>query len=85
MTFTAKETLTWYRTDVDTQYGFCSDCGSSLFWRNADDPQHLSIMAGTLDPPTGLKTDVALFVAEHGDYHTPEPVDEALPGDRPSG
>lgn len=80
--FAGTETLTWYQSSPGVQYGFCSQCGSSLFWRSVDKPDSLSIMAGSLDHPTGLGTDVALFMAEHGDYHTPEPVDEVFPGDR---
>lgn len=82
--FESTETLKWYEWADGVQYGFCGDCGSSLFWRSTDKPGHLSITAGTVDPPTGLGTDVALFMDEHGDYHTPEPVAEAFPGDRPA-
>ncbi|MGB5760060.1 MAG: GFA family protein [Acidimicrobiales bacterium] len=83
LTFLTTDTLTWYESAPDVQYGFCSTCGSSLFWRSADEPWHLSITAGSIDPPTGLRTDTALFMDEHGDYHQPQPVDEAFPGDRP--
>jgi hypothetical protein len=66
-------TLTWYSPDPSVAYGFCSTCGSSLFWRDTARPDHLSICAGTLDQPTGLMTSSAWWMAEHGDYHTPEP------------
>lgn len=82
MTFIKTDSLTWYEARPDVQYGFCNVCGSSLFWRSAEEPWHLSITAGSIDQPTGLVTDVALFVAEHGDYHDQQPVETSLPGDR---
>lgn len=74
--------LVWYRTEVDTEYGFCGRCGASLFWRSVGSPQHLSICAGSVDQPTGLVTDTALFTAEHGDYHDAQPVVHRYEGDR---
>lgn len=71
--FTSDATLTWYSPDPSVGYGFCSTCGSSLFWRAADEPNHLSICAGALDQPTGLRTSSAWWMSEHADYHTPEP------------
>ncbi|HEX2785726.1 MAG TPA: GFA family protein [Ilumatobacteraceae bacterium] len=71
--FISDSTLTWYSPDPSVAYGFCSTCGSSLFWRAAAQPDHLSICAGTLEQPTGLHTSSAWWMAEHGDYHTPEP------------
>lgn len=61
--------LRWYRATPAVHYGFCGECGSTLFWRSADNPETVSIAAGTLDPPTGLKTAAALFVSEASDYH----------------
>jgi len=70
---TADATLVWFEPDPTVAYGFCSICGSSMFWRAADRPEHLSICAGVLDRPTGLRTASAWWMADHGDYHTPEP------------
>ena len=61
--------LTWYEPTADVGYGFCRNCGSTLFWRSADRADVWSITAGSLDLPTGLTTTRALFVAEAGDYH----------------
>lgn len=62
------DTLRWYRIE-NVEYGFCSECGSSLFWRASDKPQTVAVMAGTIDPPTGLRTTHALFVDTASDYH----------------
>lgn len=70
--FVSDTTLTWYEPDASAAYGFCSRCGSSLFWRAAERPQYLTICAGTLDQPTGLQTTTAWWMAEHGDYHEPD-------------
>ena len=71
------ETLRWFRPSEHAEYGFCTVCGSSLFWRGLGDPGWISICAGTLDPPTGLHTTKALFVAHAGDYHL---LDDSIPG-----
>jgi len=67
--------LRWY-TVPGAAYGFCSRCGSSLFWRGDDDPARISIGAGVLDPPTGLVTEEAWWVSEASDYHDRPPIPE---------
>ena len=68
--FGEQATLRWYSPDPTVEYGFCSTCGSSLFWRATNEPGFVSVCAGTLDGPTGLRTTQAWFVAEALDYHT---------------
>ncbi len=60
--------LRWFHPVPEAGYGFCSRCGSSLFWRS-DDPTRWSVCAGTLEPPTGLRTARALWVSQASDYH----------------
>jgi hypothetical protein len=60
--------LRWYFPVPEAGYGFCSACGSSLFWRSTDESRW-SICAGTLDPPTGLRTVGAWWLSEASDYH----------------
>jgi hypothetical protein len=63
-------TLKWYRSSPDAERGFCSRCGGNLFWRpTAAEPGVTSIMAGTLDAPTGLKVMQHIFVADKSDYY----------------
>ena len=73
LVITAGDSLRWYQPDHNVAYGFCPRCGSSLFWRATDRPDGISIMAGSLDQPTGLQTTHAWWMAEHGDYHTQAP------------
>jgi hypothetical protein len=61
--------LRWYDPVPEAAYGFCSRCGSSLFWRATATPDRISICAGTLDPPTGLRTVEAWWTSEASDYH----------------
>lgn len=62
------ETLRWYSSSAIARRGFCGTCGSPLFWEPAHG-RHLSIWAGTLDTPTGLKASEHIFVADKGDYY----------------
>jgi hypothetical protein len=76
--------LSWYFPVPEAGYGFCSRCGSSLFWRSTLHTESLSICAGTLDPPTGLTTTEAWWTSQASDYHTrpdlPEHATEPDPG-----
>ena len=81
------KSLRWWTPDEEpaVSYGFCSGCGGSLFWRSADRPGTVSVAAGTLDPPTGLTTVLALFTAEASDYHRLDPALPGHPHDKPPG
>ncbi len=69
------DTLSWFHPadDPNVGYGFCSTCGSSLFWRDSEESSTWSICAGTLDQPTGLSTEIIYFASEAGDYHRLDP------------
>ena len=43
--------------------------GSTRFWRTERTPGVMSIAAGTLTPPTGLKTMAAIYTDYASDYH----------------
>jgi hypothetical protein len=65
------ESLRWIDSPESVTHarrGFCSECGSSLFW-DAPDRETISIAAGTLDEPTGLKTVAQIYTASAGDYY----------------
>jgi len=65
--------LRWHSPADGVEYGFCSTCGSSLFWRLSTRPESVSLSAGCLEQPTGLTTTTSIWMAEHGDYHPPIP------------
>lgn len=61
------------RSDRRARRGFCTECGSSLFWQPAEGGR-ISIAAGTLDRPTGLRIAGHYFSHDAGDF-------DALPED----
>lgn len=67
-----EDKLKWYRASDYARRGFCSDCGSSLFW-NADGLEkhknRIAIALGALNAPTGVKLREHIFVADKGDYY----------------
>lgn len=69
LTVTKETTLTWYQSSPEAKRGFCSSCGSSLFWRDTVHPDRVSIMSGTIDGATGVTTEKHIYVADKGDYY----------------
>lgn len=68
VTVTGEEKLTWFQSSEKVRRGFCSICGSSLFF----DPPALDwigIMMGAFDTPTNTKLAYHIFVADKGDYY----------------
>ncbi len=53
--------LRWYRSSPIARRGFCSRCGSQLFWEPSDG-HHLSVALGSLDDGSGLKLGKHIFV-----------------------
>jgi hypothetical protein len=66
--FDAQDALQWYASSSFARRGFCGECGSSLFWQQIGAPV-VSIAAGALDDPTGLRTERHIFVAHKGDWY----------------
>tara|TARA_R110002124_G_scaffold9586_5_gene49213 strand:+ start:3052 stop:3432 length:381 start_codon:yes stop_codon:yes gene_type:complete len=65
---TGGDRLTWYHSSDKVRRGFCSICGSSLFF----DPVQLDwigIMMGAFDGPTRTRLALHIFVADKGDYY----------------
>ena len=74
--------LRWYEADGRAR-GFCSECGASIFW-SADGRDPISIAAGTLDRPTGLKTVAHIHTRDHADYYEIAGPGERFPGALPT-
>ena len=60
--------VTWYRSSPTARRGFCGTCGSQLFWQ-ADDASTISLGAGALDNPTGVKIEYHIYCADKGDFY----------------
>ncbi|PWR23209.1 GFA family protein [Zavarzinia compransoris] len=58
--------LAWYRSSDRARRGFCRDCGSSLFWEELGG-ETVSIALGCLEPPTGIRLQHHIFVADKGE------------------
>ena len=69
---TSDATLQWYSAIPGYRRGFCNKCGSSLFFEETDG-ERVSIAAGSLDEPQGLKIAAHIFTAEAGDYYAIDP------------
>jgi hypothetical protein len=54
-------------SDARAERGFCAECGSSLFWRAPERPT-VSVAAGTLDGPTGLRTIGHIYDDQRADW-----------------
>ena len=65
-------TLRWYDLGY-AKYGFCSECGSTLFFRPADHPETTSITAGTLDDVSELELGGVWFTTDAQAHNTPLP------------
>ena len=68
-------TLKWFRSVGIATKGFCSACGSSIFWY-MEGSDMISVGAGTLESPTHRKMTKHIFVTEKGDYYD---IDDGLP------
>ncbi len=60
--------LKWFRSSDVARRGFCTECGSSLFYQ-FDGKGNTAIGAGTLDGATGLETIRHIFTGSKGDYY----------------
>jgi hypothetical protein len=68
LTVRGEDKVTWFRSSEKVRRGFCSTCGSPLFW----DPigkDWIGIAMGAFDKPTGTKLALHIFVADKGDYY----------------
>ena len=73
--FTEERGLRWIESPDsahDARRGFCGECGSSLFW-HAPGRERISLAAGALDPPTGIRTRGQIWTASAGDYYELDP------------
>ena len=60
--------LSWYYSSDEARRGFCSVCGSSMFYERKGIDK-ISVSAGSLDIPTCLARMRHIYVASKGDYY----------------
>ncbi len=57
-----------YRASPGAERGFCSTCGSHLFWKPSNE-DYIGILAASVDEPSGLQMAKHFFVDDKGDYY----------------
>ena len=60
--------LSWYDSSDKARRGFCSLCGSSMFYERKGIDK-ISVSAGSLEIPTSLDRMRHIYVASKGDYY----------------
>jgi hypothetical protein len=78
VTIEGEDKITWFRSSGKARRGFCSVCGSSLFWDPLD-RDFLVIAMGAFDKPTGTRLHIHIFTADKGDYYD---IADGLPQNR---
>jgi hypothetical protein len=68
LVITGQEKVSWYKASTKVRRGFCSICGSFLFW-DPKDTDWIAIAMGAFDTPTSTHLEKHIFVAEKGDYY----------------
>jgi len=66
------DTLKWFRASPNTvpeaKRGFCTECGSALFWKHeAED--YTSILAGSIDGETDIRFENHIFVGDKANWY----------------
>jgi hypothetical protein len=62
--------VTWFKSSAKVQRGFCSVCGSTLFWSPLMDGYEFTAVAmGVFEGPTGARLSKHTFVRDKGDYY----------------
>ena len=75
MQITGEENIQWFKSSIAARRGFCSACGSNLFWA-PDGEEFWSISAGLLYPGQDLSVAAHIFC----DFQTMyEPADPSKP------
>ena len=72
LNFSKDAGLGWYRASDYARRGFCTACGSSLFWhadRLDEYKDRIAVALGALASPTGVSLTEHIFVADKGDYY----------------
>ena len=71
LTIEGADALGWFRSSEKARRGFCSKCGSSLFWDPLDQAKHdwIGVAMGAFELPTNTKLNVHIYVGEKGDYY----------------
>ncbi len=68
LTVRGEDSITWFRSSEKVRRGFCSTCGSSLFW----DPLQkdwIGVAMGAFNENSATRLRIHIHVASKGDYY----------------
>jgi len=68
VTFEGEDSISVYKSSEWGERGFCSKCGTNLFWRMAD-RSHYVVSAGALEESDGLVLTHEIFVDEKPSFY----------------
>jgi hypothetical protein len=71
----AQATLRWYASSPGAERGFCSHCGSMLFFRGQRWPGELHIVRANFDEPVDREPQVHVHYDTHVDWVALDPAD----------
>lgn len=71
ITINGSDFVNWFHSSEKVRRGFCSQCGSSLFFDPLDKAKHdwIGVSMGAFEAPTDTHVALHIFVAEKGDYY----------------
>jgi hypothetical protein len=69
VSFDSDRALKWFRSSEYGERGFCSDCGSSLFWRAPGDGNDVAISVSTLDDGHGIEIMEHIWIDDKPDWY----------------
>ena len=65
-----EDAVKWYQSSDKVRRGFCSVCGSTLFWHPViEGYEYIALAMGLFDEPTGTRLAKHTFVGDKGDYY----------------
>lgn len=62
------ELITEFASSPPARRGFCSVCGSSLYWRSSESPESIALTLGTLDADYAGAVEKELFVEQKPEW-----------------
>jgi hypothetical protein len=69
LTVHGSELVGWFRSSPKVRRGFCSKCGSPLFWDPPPERAFIGVAMGAFDGPTETTIRIHVHVDEKGDYY----------------
>ena len=66
-----EQQLRWYRSTPEAERGFCTHCGSTLFFRSSRWPGEIHVAVANLDAPLDRAPQAHVYWNAHVDWYVP--------------